>query len=193
MSRRRPPTPRSRRTRERRDARGHRQRPLHAATTKQIQLDLASAESRVIAWEQQHRTVRSLSASDVAAVLDHAGDLAKILKDAEREARARLYRTLGLQLLLDPVGNRVEARSQLRWWRGQCRTSGHRKPISRDIGNTTREIRSLTLGHVQSPAGHHCRRPRGPQASRGRPYVRCLQGLGVEARRPLSRRGRSRL
>ena len=86
---------------------------LAAATTKQIQLDLASAESTVIAWEQQHRTVRSLSASDVAAALDHAGDLAKILKDAEREARARLYRTRGLELLLDPVGNRVEARLQL--------------------------------------------------------------------------------
>ena len=86
---------------------------LAAATTKQIQLDLASAESTVIVWEQQHRTVRSLSASDVAAALDHAGDLANILKDAEREARARLYRTLGLQLLLDPVGNRVEARLQL--------------------------------------------------------------------------------
>ena len=67
----------------------------------------------VIAWEQQHRTVRSLTASDVGAALDHAGDLAKILKVAEREARARLYRTLGLQLLLDPVGNRVEARLQL--------------------------------------------------------------------------------
>jgi hypothetical protein len=63
----------------------------------------------VIAWEQQHRTVRSLSASDVATALDHAGDLAKILKEAEREARARLYRTLGLQLLLD----RSETRSRL--------------------------------------------------------------------------------
>ena len=86
---------------------------LAAATTKQIQLDLASAESTVIAWEQQHRTVRSLSASDVGTALDHAGDLAKILKTAERDSRARLYRTLGLELLLDPVGNRVEARVQL--------------------------------------------------------------------------------
>ena len=59
---------------------------------KYIQLDLASAESTVIAWEQQHRTVRSLSASDVGAALDHAGDLAALLKDAERNARARLYR-----------------------------------------------------------------------------------------------------
>lgn len=86
---------------------------LAAATTKQIQLDLASAESTVIAWEQEHRTVRSLSASDVGTALDHAGDLAQILKTAERDSRARLYRTLGLELLLDPVGNRVEARVQL--------------------------------------------------------------------------------
>lgn len=86
---------------------------LAAATTKQIQLDLASAKSTVIAWEQQHRMVRSLSATEVGSALDHAGDLAKILKTAERDSRARLYRTLGLELLLDPVGNRVEARVQL--------------------------------------------------------------------------------
>ncbi len=86
---------------------------LAAATTKQIQLDLAAAESTVATWEHQHTAVRSLTADDVNAALDHAGDLAKILKVAEREARARLYRTLGLQLLLDPVGNRVEARLQL--------------------------------------------------------------------------------
>ncbi len=86
---------------------------LAAATTKQIQLDLAAAESTVIAWEQQHRTVRSLSAADIGAALDHAGDLAAILRDAERDTRAQLYRTLGLELLLDPVGNRVEARLQL--------------------------------------------------------------------------------
>ena len=53
------------------------------------------------------------------AALDHAGDLAKILKDAEREARARLYRTLRLQLLLDPVRNRVEARLHLSGGRGR--------------------------------------------------------------------------
>ena len=62
---------------------------LAAATTKQIQLDLATAESTVIPWQQPHRTVRSLSADDVAAALDHAGDLAEILKDAERDSRAR--------------------------------------------------------------------------------------------------------
>ena len=69
---------------------------LAAATTKQIQLDLAGAESTVATWEHQHTAVRSLTADDVNAALDHAGDLAKILKHAEREARARLYRTLGL-------------------------------------------------------------------------------------------------
>jgi hypothetical protein len=77
---------------------------LAAATTKQIQLDLASAESAVIAWEQQHRTVRSLSAAQVGAALDHAGHLAELLKTTERDASARLYRTLDLELLLDPVG-----------------------------------------------------------------------------------------
>ena len=91
---------------------------LAAATTKQIQLDLASAESTVIAWEQQHRTVRSLSASDVAAALDHAGDLAKILKDAEREARARLYRTLGLSAAPRPGRKPGRGSVAATWWRG---------------------------------------------------------------------------
>lgn len=45
----------------------------------------------------------------------------------------------------------------------------------------------------KAPAGHYCRRPRGPHAGRGRPHVRRLQGLGVEACRPLPRRGRIRL
>jgi len=57
--------------------------------------------------------VRSLTAGEVGAALDHAGDLAELLTTAERDSRARLYRTLGLELLLDPVGNRVEARLQL--------------------------------------------------------------------------------
>ncbi len=86
---------------------------LAATTTKQIQLDLAAAESTVILWEQQHRTARSLTASEVSSALNHAGDLAKLLKHAERDSRARVYRTLDLELLLDPVRNRVEARVQL--------------------------------------------------------------------------------
>ena len=86
---------------------------LAAATTKQIQLDLAAAETTIASWEHEHSAVRPLTADDVNAALDHAGDLASLLKDAEREARARLYRTLGLQLLLDPVSDRVEARLQL--------------------------------------------------------------------------------
>jgi hypothetical protein len=101
---------------------------LAAATTKQIQLDLAGAESTVIAWEHEHRTVRSLSAVEVGAALDHAGDLAELLKTAERDSRARLYRTLGLELLLDPVGNQVEARLQL------CGGGG--SVGSHDIGDT---------------------------------------------------------
>lgn len=84
-------------------------RHIAAATTKQIQLDLAAVESNVVSWEQQHRTVRSLSAAEVGAVLDHADGLAELLKTASRD---RPYRTLGLDLLLAPVGNRFEARLQ---------------------------------------------------------------------------------
>src|SRR5688500_7112470 len=43
-----------------------------ARRTSQIQLDLAAAESTIATWEQQHRSVRSLTAGDVAAALDHA-------------------------------------------------------------------------------------------------------------------------
>ncbi len=86
---------------------------LAVSTTKQIQLDLAAAESTMVAWEQQHKTVRSLTFDEVAGALDHAGDLTHLLQTAEREPRARLYRTLGLKLMLDPVGNRVEAQVQL--------------------------------------------------------------------------------
>jgi Na+-translocating ferredoxin:NAD+ oxidoreductase RNF subunit RnfB len=42
---------------------------LAAATTKQIQLDLAAAESTVATWEHQHTAVRSLTADDVNAAL----------------------------------------------------------------------------------------------------------------------------
>lgn len=48
--------------------------------------------------------MRSLTAAEVGSPLDHAGDLATVLKAAERGSRARLYRALGLELLLDPVG-----------------------------------------------------------------------------------------
>ena len=39
-------------------------------------------------------------AGDVARTLDHAGDLARLLAESERETRARLYRTLDLVLNL---------------------------------------------------------------------------------------------
>ena len=55
----------------------------------------------------------ALTTGDIATALDHAGSLAALLAESEREPRDRLYRTLGLELLLDPCGNRVEARVQL--------------------------------------------------------------------------------
>lgn len=54
-----------------------------------------------------------LSASDVAAELDHAGNLAALLAESERETRARLYRTLDLVLQLDPVQETLDVRLQL--------------------------------------------------------------------------------
>jgi hypothetical protein len=48
---------------------------------------------------------RPLSADEFNLALDHAGDLAQLLQEAERETRARLYRTLDLVLNLNPVGN----------------------------------------------------------------------------------------
>ena len=77
---------------------------LATATTKQIQRDLAAADAAVAAWDHCRTTQRPLTRQDVAMALDHAGDLACLLKTAEREPRARLYRTLGLTLLLDPLG-----------------------------------------------------------------------------------------
>ncbi len=50
-------------------------------------------------------TSRPLSADDIDLALDDAGDLAQLLQEAERETRARLYRTLDLVLNLDPVGD----------------------------------------------------------------------------------------
>ena len=63
----------------------------------------ASEETKTYARLLHHITPKVLVG--LTATPERAdGDLAKILKDAEREARARLYRTLGLQQLLDPVG-----------------------------------------------------------------------------------------
>jgi hypothetical protein len=44
-------------------------------------------------------------AGDVTLALDHAGNLAGLLKEAEREPRARLYRALGVELQLDVVAD----------------------------------------------------------------------------------------
>ena len=62
--------------------------------------------------------------------------------------------------------------------------------MSQDIGN--RPAGSM-LGHVESQAGHHRCHHRGPDPGRGRPDLRRLQGLGLQAHRPLQGRGRGRL
>ncbi|MCB0995878.1 MAG: hypothetical protein KDB21_12350 [Acidimicrobiales bacterium] len=77
---------------------------LAVLTTKQIQRDLVAAEATVAAWEHQHDRPQPLTADQIREALDHAGDLAATLAEAERETRARLYQALELELLLDPVG-----------------------------------------------------------------------------------------
>ena len=78
---------------------------LAAGATKQIQRELAGAQAIVDEWDRSHQVERRLTAAEVAVALDHAGDLAQLLKGAEREPRARLYRTLGLELQLDVVAD----------------------------------------------------------------------------------------
>ncbi len=56
--------------------------------------------------------------------------------------------------------------------------------MSQDIGNP---VVGSMLGHVESQAGHHRRHPRGPHPGRGRRHLRRLQGLGLQADRPLQR------
>ena len=77
---------------------------LATATTKQIQRELLAAHTTITAWEPNQPS-RPLSAADINLALDHAGDLAQLLHEAERETRARLYRTPDLVLHLDPVGD----------------------------------------------------------------------------------------
>jgi hypothetical protein len=77
---------------------------LAVITTKQIQRDLAAAELTISAWEHQHDAPTPLTADQIREALDHAGSLAAMLSEAERETRARLYQALDLELLLDPVG-----------------------------------------------------------------------------------------
>ena len=78
---------------------------LATATTKQIQRDLAAAHATIAAWDADHHRPQPLTAGDVTTALAHAGDLAALLTEAERETRTRLYRTLDLVLNLDPVGD----------------------------------------------------------------------------------------
>lgn len=77
---------------------------LAVATTKQIQRDLATANTTVTAWEHNHDTPSPLTADEISEALDHAGNLAAMLSEAERETRARLYQALDLELNLNPVG-----------------------------------------------------------------------------------------
>lgn len=88
---------------------------LAVATTKQIQRDLAAANTTVTAWEHNHDTPSPLTADEISEALDHAGNLAAMLSEAERETRARLYQALDLELNLNPVGEppTLEVRLQL--------------------------------------------------------------------------------
>ncbi|MDP1820909.1 MAG: recombinase family protein [Acidimicrobiales bacterium] len=78
---------------------------LATRTTRQIQHDLAAAQATLAAWNADDHRPAPLTADDITAALEHAGDLAGLLAEAERETRARLYRTLDLVLNLDPVGD----------------------------------------------------------------------------------------
>lgn len=86
---------------------------LATKTTRQIQHDLAAAEATIATWKHENHRPAPLTAADIDAALDHAGGLAALLTGTERESRARLYRTLDLDLQLDPVQETLESRLQL--------------------------------------------------------------------------------
>lgn len=86
---------------------------LAAGATKQIQRELAGAQTIVDEWDRSHHVERRLTANEIALALDHAGNLAKLLKRAEREPRARLYRTLGLQLQLNVIAQPISVDARL--------------------------------------------------------------------------------
>lgn len=86
---------------------------LATATTRKIQSQLAAAEAALAAWDAEHDLRQPLTADDITTALDHAGNLAALLAESERETRARLYRTLDLDLQLDPVQETLAARLQL--------------------------------------------------------------------------------
>ena len=60
---------------------------LATSTTKQIQREVAAAQATIAAWEHEHQHAQPLSAEDIHQALDHAGDLARLLAEAERETR----------------------------------------------------------------------------------------------------------
>ena len=86
---------------------------LATATTKQIQQGLVAAEITITAWNHGQTPAPPLRRQDVIAALDHAGSLTSLLRTAEREPRARLYRTLGLTLHLDPIGEPPTIKAQV--------------------------------------------------------------------------------
>ena len=76
--------------------------------------------------------------------------------------------------------------------RSECAVSGHRKRVSRVIGDTIRAVRlraALTLAGVTGPSCHHRCRRRGPSSADVARDYSVVQGLGLQARRPLSARG----
>ena len=86
---------------------------LAVTTTRKIQLDLAAAEATIAAWGRSNVTPEPVTAERIAATLDSAGDVATILKSVRREPRARLYRTLGLELRLNTLGKPPTAEARL--------------------------------------------------------------------------------
>ncbi|MGD9797714.1 MAG: hypothetical protein AB7V15_06365, partial [Acidimicrobiia bacterium] len=87
--------------------------PCHAPRTLTPRSDPKRPDTTLAAWDADHDQQQPLTADDIATALDHAGTLAALLADAERETRARLYRTLDLVLQLDPVQETLDVRLQL--------------------------------------------------------------------------------
>ena len=75
------------------------------AEVRLVRVDRDAAEHTITAWDQQHDAPNPLTADQIREALDHAGNLAAMLSEAERETRARLDQALDLELLLDPVGD----------------------------------------------------------------------------------------